>query len=94
MASPWPVGERIEGKDLQRLRMDAPALAGGQEQVETLAYTTHNDWGGESQGVLLLRIRNGAGAEGKQLMASLAAEHKQQVVERGIRIAGRRRGDR
>ena len=84
---PLAMGERIEGKDLQRLRMDAPELAGGQEQVDTLAYTTHNEWGGESQGVLLLRIRNGAGAEGKQLMASLAAEQKQAVDERGIHIA-------
>lgn len=85
---PLAMGERIEGTDLPRLRMDAPELAGWQEQVDTLAYTTHNEWGGESQGVLLLRIRNGAGAEGKQLMASIAAEQKQAVVERGIRIAG------
>lgn len=84
---PLAMGERIEGRDVQRLRMDAPALPDGQEQVETLAYTTHNEWGGESQGVLLLRIRNGAGAEGKQFVASLAAQQKQQVVERGIRVA-------
>ncbi len=84
---PLAKGERIEGTNLPRLRMDAPKLEGGQEQVDTLAYTTHNEWGGESQGVLLLRIRNGSGAEGKQLMASLAAEQKQAVVERGIRIS-------
>ncbi|MEW6629306.1 MAG: caspase family protein [Pseudomonadota bacterium] len=80
------LSQRIQGKDVPRLRIDVPKVLGEQEQVETLTYATHDDWGGESQGILVLRIRNGDGVDGKQIMTSLKAEQKQQVVERGIRI--------
>ncbi|WP_027143747.1 caspase family protein [Mesorhizobium sp. WSM3626] len=81
-------GEPIAGKDLPRLRMDVPKGAGAQEQVDMLAYSTHDNWGGESRGILVFRVKNGEGAEGKQLIASLESEQKQQAVERGIHIAG------
>ncbi|MDG4883647.1 caspase family protein [Mesorhizobium sp. WSM4884] len=85
---PIAIGEPIQGKDLPRLKMDAPKAPGQQEQVDTLAYITRNDWGGESQGILLLRVKNGEGADGQQIMASLKAEQKQQLQERGLHIAG------
>jgi len=85
---PVAAGEPIAGKDLPRLQMDVPKGAGIQEQVDMLAYATRDDWGGESQGILVFRVKNGEGAEGKQLVASLETEQKQQEVERGIHIAG------
>ncbi|WP_206075327.1 caspase family protein [Mesorhizobium tamadayense] len=85
---PVATGKAIQGKDLPRLKMDAPKLVGAPEQVDTLAYITRNDWGGESQGILLLRVKNGEGAEGKQIMASLKAEQKQEVLERGLHVTG------
>ncbi|TIQ37315.1 MAG: peptidase C14 caspase catalytic subunit p20 [Mesorhizobium sp.] len=85
---PIAIGEPIQGKDLPRLKMDAPKVSGEQEQVDTLAYITRNDWGGESQGILLLRVKNGEGADKQQVMASLKAEQKQQLLERGLHIAG------
>ncbi|WP_322418139.1 caspase family protein [Mesorhizobium huakuii] len=85
---PVAAGEPIAGKDLPRLQMDVPKGAGIQEQVDMLAYATRDDWGGESQGILVFRVKNGEGAEGKQLVASLESEQKQQAVERGIHIAG------
>ncbi|TJW76065.1 MAG: sel1 repeat family protein, partial [Mesorhizobium sp.] len=81
-------GEPIAGKDLPRLQMDVPKGSGAQEEVDMLAYATRDNWGGESQGILVFRVKNGNAAEGQQLMASLEAEQKQQVLERGIHIAG------
>ena len=83
---PVATGRLIQGKDLPRLKVDVAKAPGGQEQVDTLAYVTHNDWGGESQGVVLLRVRNGEGAEGKQILTSLNAQQKQAVAERGIHV--------
>ncbi|WP_244619956.1 caspase family protein [Mesorhizobium sp. NFR06] len=85
---PVAKGEPIQGKDLPRLRMEAPRIFGAQEQVETLTYFTHDDLGGETQGVLIVRVKNGEGDEGQQLMASLKAGQKQQVLERGIHVSG------
>jgi TPR repeat protein len=68
--------------------MDVPKSKGAQEEVDMLAYATHDDWGGGSQGILVFRVKNGDGAEGKQLVASLESEQKQEVVERGIHITG------
>ncbi|TIR39984.1 MAG: peptidase C14 caspase catalytic subunit p20, partial [Mesorhizobium sp.] len=58
------------------------------EEVDMLAYATHDNWGGQSQGILVFRVKNGNAAEGQQLMASLEAEQEQQVLERGIHITG------
>ena len=85
---PVVTGVPIAGKDLPRLQMDVPKGSGAQEEVDMLAYATHDDWGGGSQGILVFRVKNGDGAEGKQLVASLESEQKQEVVERGIHIAG------
>ncbi|MBZ9985862.1 caspase family protein [Mesorhizobium sp. BH1-1-5] len=85
---PVATGEPIEGKDLPRLAMDVPKGADAEDQVDMLAYTTHDEWGGGSQGILVFRVKNGEGAAGKQLVASLESEQKQEVVERGIHIAG------
>jgi len=88
---PVTTGEPIAGKDLPRLQMDVPKDAnaqGQQEQVDMLAYATRDEWGSESQGILVFRVKSGEGAEGKRLVASLEAEQKQQVLERGIHIAG------
>ncbi|CDX15240.1 Peptidase C14 caspase catalytic subunit p20 [Mesorhizobium sp. ORS 3324] len=85
---PVAAGEPIAGKDLPRLQMDVPKGAGAQEEVDMLAYATRDNWGGESHGILVFRVKNGEGAEGKQLVASLEAEQKQQVLERGIHITG------
>ena len=85
---PVATGEPIEGKDLPRLQMDVPKGAAAEDQVDMLAYATHDEWGGGSQGILVFRVKNGDGAAGKQLVASLESEQKQQVVERGIHIAG------
>jgi len=85
---PVATGEPIAGKDLPRLQMDVPKGSGAQEEVDMLAYATHDDWGGGSQGILVFRVKNGEGAEGKQLVASLESEQKQEVVERGIHITG------
>ncbi|TIS01869.1 MAG: peptidase C14 caspase catalytic subunit p20, partial [Mesorhizobium sp.] len=57
-------------------------------EVDMLAYATHDNWGGQSQGILVFRVKNGNAAEGQQLMASLEAEQEQQVLERGIHITG------
>ena len=85
---PVKVGQPIQSKDLPRLKMEVPKGVGAQEQVDTLAYATHDDWGGESKGVLVLRVKSGEGADGKQLIASLKDEQKQRVLERGIHISG------
>ncbi|MBZ9844531.1 caspase family protein [Mesorhizobium sp. CA5] len=85
---PVATGEPIEGKDLPRLAMDVPKGADAEDQVDMLAYAAHDEWGGVSQGILVFRVKNGDGAAGKQLVASLESEQKQQVVERGIHIAG------
>ncbi|PBB20670.1 caspase family protein [Mesorhizobium sp. WSM4313] len=85
---PVATGEPIEGKDLPRLAMDVPKGADAEDQVDMLAYATHDEWGGGSQGILVFRVKNGDGAAGKQLVASLESEQKQEVVERGIHIAG------
>ncbi|WP_176478329.1 MULTISPECIES: caspase family protein [unclassified Mesorhizobium] len=81
---PVAVTEPIQGKDLPRLRMEVAKTIDAQEQVETLAYTTRDEWGGQSQGILVLRIKSGGGAEGRQIVAS----QKEQVVERGLHITG------
>ncbi|MDG4906254.1 caspase family protein [Mesorhizobium sp. WSM4898] len=85
---PVAVGQPIAGKDLPRLKMDVPKGSGAQEEVDMLAYATHDNWGGQSQGILVFRVKNGNAAEGQQLMASLEAEQEQQVLERGIHITG------
>ncbi|RUX32388.1 peptidase C14 caspase catalytic subunit p20 [Mesorhizobium sp. M2A.F.Ca.ET.042.01.1.1] len=85
---PIATGQPIEGKDLPRLQMDVPKGADAEDQVDMLAYATHDEWGGGSQGILVFRVKNGNGTAGKQLVASLESEQKQQVVERGIHIAG------
>ncbi|TIR27649.1 MAG: peptidase C14 caspase catalytic subunit p20 [Mesorhizobium sp.] len=85
---PVATGQPIEGKDLPRVQMDVPKVADAEDQVDMLAYATHDEWGGGSQGILVFRVKNGDGAAGKQLVASLESEQKQQVVERGIHIAG------
>ncbi|TIP02605.1 MAG: peptidase C14 caspase catalytic subunit p20, partial [Mesorhizobium sp.] len=85
---PVATGQPIEGKDLPRLQMDVPKGVDAEDQVDMLAYATHDEWGGGSQGILVFRVKNGNGAAGKQLVASLESEQKQQVVERGIHIAG------
>ena len=82
------VGQPIKGKDLPRLKMEVPKGVGAQEEVDTLAYATHDDWGGESKGVLVLRVRSGESAEGRQFVASLKDEQKQRAVERGIHVSG------
>ncbi|MDG4892154.1 caspase family protein [Mesorhizobium sp. WSM4976] len=85
---PVATGQPIEGKDLPRLAMDVPKGADTEDQVDMLAYAAHDEWGGGSQGILVFRVKNGDGAAGKQLVASLESEQKQQVAERGIHIAG------
>ncbi|MFK0689376.1 caspase family protein [Mesorhizobium sp. IMUNJ 23033] len=85
---PVKVGEQIQGKDLPRLKMDVPKAVGAPEEVDMLAYATHDNWGGQSQGIMVFRVKSGQGAEGEQIMASLEAEQKQQVLERGIHITG------
>ncbi|RRH97437.1 peptidase C14 caspase catalytic subunit p20 [Mesorhizobium tamadayense] len=85
---PVATGEPIAGKDLPRLAMDVPKGSGAQEEVDMLAYATRDNWGGQSQGILVFRVKNGDAAQGQQLMASLEAEQKQQVLERGIHITG------
>lgn len=82
------VGEQIEGKDLPRLKMDVPKGAGASEEVDMLAYATHDNWGGQAQGIMVFRVKNGEGAEGEKIVASLETEQKQQVLERGIHITG------
>jgi len=85
---PVATGAPIEGKDLPRLQMDVPKGADAEDQVDMLAYATHDEWGGGSQGILVFRVKNGDGATGKQLVASLESQQKQQVLERGIHITG------
>ncbi|TIU68319.1 MAG: sel1 repeat family protein, partial [Mesorhizobium sp.] len=85
---PVATGQPIEGKDLPRLQIDVPKGADAEDQVDMLAYATHDEWGGGSQGILVFRVKNGDSTAGKQLVASLESEQKQQVVERGIHIAG------
>ncbi|RUX46811.1 peptidase C14 caspase catalytic subunit p20 [Mesorhizobium sp. M4A.F.Ca.ET.050.02.1.1] len=85
---PVEVGQPIQGKDLPRLKMDVPKGAAAQDEVDMLAYATHDDWGGQSQGILVFRVKSGEGADGQQIMASLEAEQKQQILERGIQITG------
>ena len=70
---PVATGEPIAGKDLPRLELDVPKGSGAQEEVDMLAYATRDNWGGESQGILVFRVKNGEGAEGQQLVASLEA---------------------
>lgn len=82
------VGEQIQGKDLPRLKLDVPKGAGATEEVDMLAYATHDNWGGEAQGIMVFRVKSGQGAEGEQIVASLETEQKQQVLERGIHITG------
>jgi TPR repeat protein len=82
------VGEPIQGKDLPRLKMDVPKGVDAQDEVDMLAYATHDDWGGGNQGIVVFRVKSGEGAAGQQVVASLETEQKQQVLERGIHITG------
>ncbi|QKD05248.1 caspase family protein [Mesorhizobium loti] len=82
------VGEEIQGVDLPRLKMDVPKGAGAPEEVDMLAYATHDNWGGVAQGIMVFRVKDGQGAQGEQIVASLETEQKQQVLERGIHITG------
>ncbi|MCV3207177.1 caspase family protein [Mesorhizobium sp. YC-39] len=81
-------GEQIQGKDLPRLQMDVPKGMGETEEMDMLAYAARDNWGGEARGMLVFRIKSGEGPQGEQVMASLEAEQKQQVLERGIHITG------
>lgn len=85
---PVELGVPIQGKDLPRLQMDVPKGVAPQEEVDMLAYATHDNWGGQTQGIVVFRVKSGEGAQGEQIIASLEAEHKQQVLERGIHITG------
>ncbi|MER8555607.1 caspase family protein [Mesorhizobium sp. M1217] len=85
---PVKLGVPIQGTDLPRLQMDVPKGVAPQEEVDMLAYATHDNWGGQTQGIVVFRVKSGEGAQGEQIMASLEAEQKQQVLERGIHIAG------
>ncbi|QKC91840.1 peptidase C14 caspase catalytic subunit p20 [Mesorhizobium sp. NZP2234] len=82
------VGEQIDGRDLPRLKMDVPKGVGAPEEVDMLAYATHDNWGGQAQGIMVFRVKDGQGAEGEQIVASLETEQKQEVLERGIHITG------
>ncbi|MDX8523730.1 caspase family protein [Mesorhizobium sp. MSK_1335] len=85
---PVATGVAIAGKDLPRLEMDVPKGARAEDEVDMLAYATHDEWGGGSQGILVFRVKNGDGEAGKQLVASLESEQKQETVERGIHVTG------
>ncbi|TKC01686.1 MAG: peptidase C14 caspase catalytic subunit p20, partial [Mesorhizobium sp.] len=85
---PVELGVPIQGKDLPRLQMDVPKGVAPQEEVDMLAYATHDNWGGQTQGIVVFRVKSGEGVQGEQIMASLEAEQKQQVLERGIHITG------
>ncbi|MER9256015.1 caspase family protein [Mesorhizobium sp. M0598] len=85
---PVEVGVPIQGKDLPHLQMDVPKGVATQEEVDMLAYATHDDWGGQTQGIVVFRVKSGEGAQGEEIMASLEAEQKQNVLERGIHITG------
>ncbi|TGS65808.1 peptidase C14 caspase catalytic subunit p20 [Mesorhizobium sp. M3A.F.Ca.ET.201.01.1.1] len=85
---PVEIGAPIQGKDLPRLKMEIPKGVGAQEEVDMLAYATHDEWGGEAQGIMVFRVKSGEGAQGEQVVASLEAEQKQQVVARGLHITG------
>ncbi|MER8606624.1 caspase family protein [Mesorhizobium sp. M1156] len=85
---PVEVGVPIQGKDLPHLQMEVPKGVATQEEVDMLAYATHDDWGGQTQGIVVFRVKSGEGAQGEEIMASLEAEQKQNVLERGIHITG------
>ncbi|RWC46286.1 MAG: tetratricopeptide repeat protein [Mesorhizobium sp.] len=81
-------GDLIQGKDLPRLQMDVPKGVGEPEEMDMLAYAARDNWGGEAKGMLVFRVKSGEGAQGEQVMASLEAEQKQQVLQRGIHVTG------
>ncbi|TIL39537.1 MAG: tetratricopeptide repeat protein [Mesorhizobium sp.] len=81
-------GDLIQGKDLPRLQLDIPKGTGEPEEMDMLAYAARDSWGGEAKGMLVFRVKSGEGAEGEQVMASLEAEQKQQVLQRGIHVTG------
>ncbi|UVK37672.1 caspase family protein [Mesorhizobium sp. AR10] len=81
-------GGQIQGKDLPRLQMDVPKGVGDPEEMDMMAYAARDNWGGEARGMLVFRVKSGEGSQGQQVMASLEAEQKQQVLERGIHITG------
>ncbi|WP_192359224.1 caspase family protein [Mesorhizobium mediterraneum] len=81
-------GDLIQGKDLPRLQMDVPKGIGEPEEMDMLAYAARDNWGGEAKGMLVFRVKSGEGSQGEQLMASLEAEQKQQVLQRGIHVTG------
>ncbi|MER8482108.1 caspase family protein [Mesorhizobium sp. M1322] len=81
-------GDLIQGKDLPRLQMDVPKGTGEPEEMDMLAYAARDNWGGEARGMLVFRVKSGEGTQGEQVMASLEAEQKQQVLQRGIHVTG------
>jgi TPR repeat protein len=81
-------GELIQGKDLPRLQMDVPKGIGEPEEMDMLAYAARDNWGGEAKGMLVFRVKSGEGTQGEQVMASLEAEQKQQMLQRGIHVTG------
>jgi tetratricopeptide (TPR) repeat protein len=81
-------GEQIQGKDLPRLQMDVPKGIGEPEEMDMLAYAARDNWGGEARGMLVFRVKSAEGPQGEQIMASLEAEQKQQVLQRGIHVTG------
>lgn len=81
-------GDLIQGKDLPHLQMDVPKGVGEPEEMDMLAYAARDNWGGEAKGMLVFRVKSGEGAQREQVMASLEAEQKQQVLQRGIHVTG------
>ncbi|WP_394887193.1 caspase family protein [Mesorhizobium sp. AaZ16] len=81
-------GELIQGRDLPRLQMEVPEDAISREEVDMLAYSARDSWGGEAKGILVFRVKSGEGAEGEQVMAALEAKEEQRTLERGVHITG------
>ncbi|TIQ01776.1 MAG: peptidase C14 caspase catalytic subunit p20, partial [Mesorhizobium sp.] len=49
-------GELIQGKDLPRLQLDVPKGIGAPEEMDMLAYSARDNWGGEAKGMLVFRV--------------------------------------
>jgi TPR repeat protein len=81
-------GDLIEGKDLPRLQMAVPAENGSREELDMLAYSARDNWGGEAKGILVFRVKSAEGAEGEQVVAALEAEEEQRAAQRGVHITG------
>ncbi len=69
-------GESIPGPALPRLAFDVPDDVAPGKDIDMLAYSARNDWGGEARGIVAFRIKDEDDPDATALVASLNEEER------------------